>query len=304
MSNISVADILSFLNECGILCEFHGNPNIMVSGFSSLANYKHGTFTWIKNQGSITDQIETTRIRLAITSKEVEGSFKNIIRTDESKRAFFSCIEHFYESKKKNRKPIGEHTYIGPDVKIGKEVSIGHNCSIDGEIIIGDSVIIWNNVTIINKVSIGENTEIQSGSIIGHDGFGYVEDENHVKTMVKHYGGVRIGRNVLISSNVCVVRGTIDDTVIENGVKIDNMSHIAHNCYLGQNSALAFPCFLGGSSKIMDNGYVAGGIIRNQCIVHANAFVGMGAVVTKDVQADTIVIGNPAKEYKKYVGSK
>ena len=82
-------------------------------------------------------------------------------------------------------------------------------------------------------------------------------------------------------------------------MKIDNLSHIAHNCHLEKNAALAFPCFLGGSSTIKTNGYVAGGIVRNQCTVYENGFVGMGAVVTKDVKADTVVIGNPAREYKK-----
>ena len=98
-------------------------------------------------------------------------------------------------------------------------------------------------------------------------------------------------------SNVCIVRGTIDDTVIEDGVKIDNLSHVAHNCVLEENAVMAFPCFLGGSSRVEQNGYIAQGVVRNQCTVHENGFVGMGAVVTKDVPANTIVVGNPAKPF-------
>ena len=298
MSEIKISDILAFLDESNIEFSFTGEKDTVISGFSSLRKYKAGSFTWVKKQENIPDDMNLEDITLVITSYGIEGKFRNIIRTNDSKHAFFSTIEHFFDVKKEYP-PIGDYTYIGPNVKLGENVRIGHNCTLDGDIIIGNNTIIWNNVSIINRVVIGENTEIQSGAVIGHDGFGYTEDENHIKTMVKHYGGVVIGDDVLISSNVCVVRGTIDDTVIENGSKIDNLSHVAHNCYLGENSALAFPCFLGGSSRIEKNGYIAGAIIRNQCTVHENGFVGMGAVVTKDVPADTVVIGNPAKEYKK-----
>lgn len=296
MKDITVKDILNYLDELNLEYAFSGDETTLVKGFSSLSNYKSGTFTWIKKQTSIPEDFQTDSIILAFVSLDIIDNAKNTIRTKESKRAFFSTIEHFYGGSR-DVPPVGKYTYIGPDVVLGNNVKIGHNCTLDGEITIGDNTIIWNNVSIVNRVTIGSNSEIQSGCVIGHDGFGYTEDENHVKKMVKHYGGVTIGNSVLISSNVCVVRGTIDDTVIGDGSKIDNLSHVAHNCILGENVALAFPCFLGGSSKIERNGYIAGGIIRNQCTVHENGFVGMGAVVTKDVSKGTIVIGNPAKEY-------
>ena len=298
MKRIRIVDILYFLSESSVEYSFEGNENEEIIGFSSLGNYKDGTITWIKKQENIPLEMETQKITLAITSPGIKGSFRNIIRTSESKHAFFSSIEHFFD-KNEGKPPVGNFTYIGPNVKIGKNVKIGHNCSLDGDITIGDNTILWNNISIINRVTIGCNSEIQSGCVIGHDGFGYTENENNEKKMVKHYGGVLIGNQVHVSSNVCIERGTIDDTVIEDGTKIDSLSQISHNCYLGKNVALAFPCFLGGSSKVESNSYVAGGIIRNQCTVHENGFVGMGAVVINDVPPDTMVIGNPAKECKK-----
>lgn len=293
-----VKDILNYLNKEEIVYQFIGDENASVEGFSSLSNYKIGSFTWVKKRENIPNHLDCNSVELVFTNEDLNQLFRNSIITQESKRAFFSSIEHFY-SNDDSRPPVGSFTYIGPKVKLGKNVRIGHNCTLDGDITIGDSTVIWNNVSIINKVTIGSNCEIQSGAVIGHDGFGYTEDDNHIKTMVKHFGGVSIGNNVLISSNVCVCRGTIDDTIISNGAKIDNLSHIAHNCKLGFNSALAFPCWLGGSSTLQDNAYVAAGVIRNQCIVGENGFVGMGAIVTKNVQPDTIVVGNPAKPFKK-----
>lgn len=117
--------------------------------------------------------------------------------------------------------------------------------------------------------------------------------------MVRHFGGVTIGDRVLIGENVCVSWGTIDDTVLSSGVKIDSLSHIAHNCRFEEDAAMAAPCRTNGSVHIGRNTYLAGAIIRNQCTVGEIAFVGLGAVVVKDVAPGITVVGNPAKPFRK-----
>lgn len=294
-----IADILDFLREEGISFAFAGDETGSVEGFSSLGHYKPGSFTWIKKQGSIPEGFDLSRLTLVFVSEEVDAEpAPNVIRTVESKRAFFSTIEHFY-AQEEERPSIGQFTYISPKVKLGKNVRIGHNCTLDGDITIGDGTVIWNNVVIVNRVSVGKDCEIQSGTVIGHDGFGYTEDDAGKKQMVKHFGGVFIGNNVLISSNVCVCRGTIDDTVISDGTKVDNMCHIAHNCILKEDVALAYPCWLGGSTYIEKNGYLASATVRNQSVIGEGSFVGLGAVVVKDVEPHTTVAGVPAKLFKK-----
>lgn len=290
-----ISEILDFLKEENVSFTFTGDPEGGVEGFSSLNHYKPGSFTWIKKQGNIPEGFDLGQISLAFISQEVgAGPIPNTIRTTESKRAFFSSIEHFY-AQEEERPAVGQFTYISPKVKLGKDVRIGHCCVLDGDITIGDRTEIWNNVTIVNRVQIGKDCRIHSGSVIGHDDTAYTEDQNHRKTMIRHYGGVQIGDDVWIGKNVCVNRGTIDDTVVERGVKIDDLSQISHNCVLEADVALAFPCSLGGSTHIGRNGYIAGAIIRNQCKIGENAFVGMGAVVVKDVAPGETVVGNPAK---------
>lgn len=293
---MQIAEILDFLRSEGIPFTFFGNEVDEVEHFSSLAHYKLGTFTWVKKTENVPVDVDISQIALAFVSENVDGNFRNIIRTPESKHAFFSTIEHFY-AENEERPAIGQFTYISPKVKLGKGVRIGHNCTLDGDITIGDGTVIWNNVTIINRVTIGKNCDIHSGAVIGHDGYGYTEDEAHKKTMVKHFGGVTIGDDVLISDNVCIARGAIDDTTLADGAKIDNLCHIAHNCVLGEDAALAYPCKLGGSTNIKKNGYLSGATIRNQCTIGENAFVGLGAVVVKDVKAGQTVVGNPAKPF-------
>ena len=192
---------------------------------------------------------------------------------------------------------MGQFTYLSPKVKLGKNVRIGHNCTLDGDITIGDGTVIWNNVVIVNRVTIGRDCDIHSGAVIGHDGYAYTEDALHKKTMIKHFGGVSIGDRVLIGENVCISRGTIDDTILESGVKIDALGHIAHNCWFEEDAAMAVPCSVSGSVHIGRNGYLAGTIIRNQCVIGENAFIGMGAVVVKDVPSGETVVGNPAKPF-------
>ena len=295
---MKITEILRFLDEEQIPYVFRGRAESEVARFSSLTRYKPGTFTWVKKQENIPDGFDCTAVALAFVSEGVTGAFPNVIETPQSKHAFFSVMEHFY-GEEENHPAIGQFTYLSPQVKLGKNVRIGHNCTLDGDITIGDDTVIWNGVTIVNHVTIGSRCEIKSGAVIGHDGYAYTEDASHKKTMVKHFGGVTIGNDVLIGENLCISRGTIDDTTLGNGVKLDALGHVAHNCYFERDSAMAVPCSVSGSVHVGENAYIAGDIIRNQCTVGDNAFVGLGAVVVKDVPADTTVIGNPAKPYNK-----
>lgn len=296
---MKILDILDFLRAEGVPFTFTGDEAGAVEGFSSLAHYKPGTFTWVKKPSSVPEGFDLGRTALAVVSEDVDaGAAPNVIRTPESKRAFFSAIEHFY-AREEERPPVGRFTYLSPGVKLGKGVRIGHNCTLDGDIVIGDGTVIWNNVVIINRVAIGADCEIRSGAVIGHDGYAYTEDGHRKKTMVRHFGGVSVGDRVLIGENVCISRGTIDDTVLESGVKIDALGHIAHNCRFGEDAAMAVPCSVSGSVQVGRRAYLAGDIIRNQCSIGEDAFVGLGAVVVKDVAPGETVVGNPARPFCK-----
>ena len=292
---MKISEILDFLRADGCPFAFSGNPEGTAEGFSSLNRYRPGSFTWIKMQKNIPEGMDLSSLALVFAAEGVDtGAAPSVIRSPESKRAFFSTIEHFY-AQEEERPAVGQFTYISPKVKLGKHIRIGHNCTLDGDITIGDGTVIWNNVVIVNRVVIGKHCDIHSGAVIGHDGFAYTENVEHQKTMVKHFGGVTIGDRVLIGENVCVSRGGIDDTVVEDGTKVDSLSHIAHNCHLCENVSLAAPCRTNGSVVVGRNACLAGAIVRNQRRVGEDAFVGLGAVVVKDVAPGALVAGNPAK---------
>lgn len=297
---MKIKEILDYLDGNNENYLFIGDENTEINRFSSLNYYKSGSMTWIKNKEGLSKKntLEVRELNLAIIQKGIalQDTPKNYIVIDESKRIFFEILEHFYGDEKTKDK-IGEGTYISPKVKIGDNVIIGCNCTIDGEISIGDNTTIFNNVNIINDVTIGENCEIQSGVSIGHNGFGYTENNNK-KSIIKHYGGVSIGKDVFIGANTCIARGTIDNTVIGDDCKIDTLCHIAHNAILGKSVTLITGSLIYGSVTIENNGYIASGIIKNQLTVEANSIVGMGSVVTKDIEANSTVVGVPAKRIK------
>lgn len=192
-----------------------------------------------------------------------------------------------------------KYKIIGKIAKIGYNVKIGHNCSIDGDITIGDNTEIWDNVIMRNKIEIGANSTIQSGVCIGHDGFAFTEDKNYIKKMVKHYGGVRIGDNVFIGAHSTIIRGTIDNTEIGEGVKIDAFCLVAHNVVIENHAAIYGGAVLGGSVHIEPYAHVVSAIVKNQIRIGGNALVGTGSVVVKDVEPNVVVAGNLARAIDK-----
>lgn len=293
---ITAKDILDYLESESMVFQFRGDLQVLVEGFSSAANYKENTVTWFKTS-QVKGNNKKEPIALVVLQEGCEAEAKAVIEAQNSKAIFFHIIEHFF-AEGKPEMAIGKGTIIGSDVKLGENVVIGNNCSIEGNIEIGEGTHIADNVVIRNRVRIGRYCNIQSLTVIGEDGFGYSEDGSHKKTMIRHYGGVIIGDEVFIGSHVNIARGTIDDTVIGNGVKIAPTTHIGHNNVIG-NDVTIICSQLFGSVHVEDNAYITSSVIRNQCRIGEDAVVGMGSVVTKNVEQKKTVIGVPAKEMQK-----
>ena len=273
------------------------SEKIEISGISTFYNYKSNTITWLKNKEIFLKNSINTKIEFIILAEDIKEykNFKNYIVTKKAKELFFLIIKYFCSSLEKNSKIENKNSIISSKAKIADNVIIGNYCTIEDNVNIGKNTIIGNNVTIKNNTVIGESCIIQSGAIIGEDGFGFI-DINNKKIRVVHLGGVQIGNFVEIGANTCIVKGTIDNTIIENNVKIDNLCHIAHNIIIKENTAIVAQTLLGGSVKIGENCWISTSAIRNQINIGKNTLVGLGSVVVKDVPENSIVYGNPAKK--------
>ena len=153
---------------------------------------------------------------------------------------------------------VGPHVVVEAEAEIGPRVRIGPGCVVGRGSVLGADCALMANITLYHGVSIGERVRIHSGTVIGADGFGFANDSGHwVK--IHQLGGVVIGNDVEIGACTTIDRGALGDTVIGNGVIIDNQVQIAHNVRIGDYSALAGCAAVAGSTVIGRHCMLAGG---------------------------------------------
>ena len=204
------------------------------------------------------------------------GSTQNFIVVDDPYLAYAKTSKVFFDAYKASNEAV--------ETKYGKNVQIGQNTVINSNCAIGDNVIIHDNVSIYSCTDIGDNSIIHSGSVIGSDGFGYAPN-NSGWHKIEHLGGVKIGKNVEIGAKTAVDRGALGDTIIEDGVKIDNQVHIAHNTIIGENTAIAGQSGTAGSVKIGKNCQIAGQVgIIGHIEIADNVIVMAKTLVTKSLK--------------------
>jgi len=146
---------------------------------------------------------------------------------------------------------------IDDGAQVGARTEIGAGAYVGPEVVIGDDCLLHQNVTLYAGTSIGARGVLHAGVVIGADGFGFAGDAaGHTK--IPQVGGVRLGDDVEIGANSCVDRGTLSDTVIGAGTKIDNLVQIGHNCLIGRNCAICALTGLSGST-VLEDGVIMGG---------------------------------------------
>lgn len=194
---------------------------------------------------------------------------------------------------------LAPNVYFGADVEIGDNAVIGANCSIGRGVTIGHNVIIGDNVS-IQCAHIGDNVVIHPGARIGSEGFGFLPREDGPQK-IPQLGRVILQNGVEIGANSCVDRGTLDDTIIGENSKIDNLVQIGHNTKIGRNCQIAAKSGFAGSSEIGDNVLFGGrASIVNKAKLGDRCVVMACSIVSKSQKADTILAGNPAVEVKQW----
>jgi UDP-3-O-[3-hydroxymyristoyl] glucosamine N-acyltransferase len=154
---------------------------------------------------------------------------------------------------------IGPFVSIGAGVRIGPGVRIGAGCAIGAGVTIGERTLLHPRVTVYDGCRLGARCIVHSGAVIGADGFGMArEGERWVK--IPQVGAVRVGDDVEIGANTTIDRGALDDTVIEDGVKLDNLIQIAHNCVIGAHTVVAGCTGISGSTRVGRNCMIGGGV--------------------------------------------
>lgn len=300
---VLLPEIISFLGEK--LIDIKGGPyNQLIDNLADIDHVSDTTLDWV-NPSKVNKQdiVETSKAKVLLVDKsviysnEVGQQHKTLLVVENPKLCLAEIGNHFFVEKP--RPGIHPTAIIDPEAKIGKSVSIGAYCVI-GKAVIGDECVLDTNIRVYDFVEMGKGCVVKAGAVLGGAGFGYERDENGNKFRFPQIGQLIMGDCVEVGANTCIDRGALSDTIIGDYTKINNLCHIAHNNRIGKNVSIAGCVNISGSNVIEDDVWVApNASIRGFIHIGKEAFVGMGAVVVKDIPAGETWVGNPAHKMEK-----
>lgn len=310
---IPIKEIMQWFESRGNVILGEPDATITINAPRAIAEAKNIniTFATAKIKTQFVTLINTTESKLILVDKQLiaELQFKDppagktIVISENPKADIIAFCRHFLDFQKEPKaSKIHPSAAIGENVVMGKNVTIGAFVEIAAGCTIGDYAEIGSG-TVIKNADIGSHVEIGPNTVIGGTGFGYAKmKDSEAYAQFPHYGRVLIHDNVAIGSNSCIDRGSLSDTVIEEGVKIDNLVHIAHNVRIGKNSLVIACSMIAGSTVIGENCWIApASTIRNAITIGKGATVGLAATVTKDVEEGQTVMGSPATDMEEFL---
>ena len=302
-------NIESLLSMWGIDYRLEGTKTKMIKRVSTIEEATEDALTFCSSEGEKgISLISKSNAGIILCRKSMEEIIHPRIGTqifflDNPRLVFIQIINQIY-NKKKKRVGVSKRATIPKTAKIGSNCYIGNNTVIGDKCKIGDNTFIDDNVVLQNCV-IGNNCIIQPGVKIGADGFAYERYQTLELERFPHLMGVMIGNNVEIGANCSIARGSLSDTVICDGTKLDALVHVAHNVVIGKCCELTAGTIIGGSTTIGEATWLGlNSTLKHKIKVGNKVIVGCGATVIHDIVDEDIVAGVPAKSIKYKVNSK
>ena len=261
MPSIRLADLAQQLDA-----ELHGDGDIVITGVASMQSAGEGQITFMVNP-RYREHLAACQASAVVMTADDLPFAKSAALVVKNPSLTYARMAQILDTTPQPAQNIAPSAVIDASARLGNNVSVGANAVIESGVELGDNVIIgagcfvgkntrigagsrlWANVTVYHEIQIGEHCLIQSSTVIGADGFGYANDRgNWIK--IPQLGRVIIGDRVEIGACTTIDRGALDDTIIGNGVIIDNQCQIAHNVVIGDNTAVAGGVIMAGSLKI------------------------------------------------------
>jgi len=299
---ISLNQILTFLSTSNETA--NGNQTILNVLAIDDRDFQNDSIGWCSDKNK--DNLQKLTGGNVIVSREVYNELKdrlnslNLIPVEKPRSAFLKVLQEFF-AEKPTYGSIHPSAVIDSTVKFDSNaVSIGANVVIERGCVLGKNVSVGANTVIRSFTEIGDNCSLGSNNTIGGVGFGYEMNDEGQYELMPHIGNVVLKNNVEIGNNVCIDRAVLGSTILEENVKVDNLVHIAHGVKIGKNSLIIANAMIAGSVEIGENVWVSpSASVRQKLNIADNALVGLGSVVVKNVDANTVVAGNPAKPFEK-----
>ncbi|MDX7991915.1 UDP-3-O-(3-hydroxymyristoyl)glucosamine N-acyltransferase [Xenorhabdus littoralis] len=311
MVSIRLADLAQQLNA-----QLQGDGDIVITGIAPMRSANSEQITFLSDSRYTAKLAECQAAAVVLREADLPHCKVAALVVSDPYLAY-ARMAQIMDTTPQPAQDIHPSAVISSDVVLGKHVAIGANAVIESGVVLGDNVIVgagcfvgkntrigagtrlWANVSVYHNVEIGELCLIQSGTVIGSDGFGYANDRgNWVK--IPQLGTVIIGNKVEIGACTTIDRGALDNTVIGNGVIIDNQCQIAHNVTIGDNTAVAGGVIMAGSLKVGRYCMIGGASVINghMEICDKVTITGMGMVIRAITEPGVYSSGIPLQPNK------
>ncbi len=295
--------------------KLYGSEKIVIKGLAKIEEAEKGDLTFLY-LSAYEKYFSTTHASAILVRPNFNKIREDIsyIEVKNPNKAFFKIVNHFFtpdfnlqgidssasvhsNAKLGNNVSLGKNVVISSGCVIGDNVKIFHNTILHEDIKVGDDCLFFSNVTVRERSLIGNRVIIHSGTVVGSDGFGYDLDELGKFHKIHQIGVVKIEDDVELGANVCIDRASTGATIIRQGVKIDNLVHVAHNVVIGENTAIAAQAGISGSTKLGKNCLIAGqvGIVGHIEIADKVTLIAQSGV-SKGIAKPGTYFGSPAKE--------
>ncbi len=306
--------------------EVEGNNDVIIHDFSKIEQGREGTLTFLANP-KYEEFIYNTKASVALVNKDFTPSQPlpialTLIRVEnayEKLAHLLSLYNEFKSEKKGIENPsfidpsatigkdvyIGAFSYLGPNVKIGDGVQIHPGSYVGANSTIDNNVILFPGVKIYHNIQIGKYCVLHAGAVVGSDGFGFAPNSSNEYKKIPQVGNVIIKDYVEIGANTTIDRATIGSTVIEKGVKLDNLVQIAHNVEIGENTVIAAQTGIAGSTKIGRDVMIGGqvGINGHITITDGTKIAAQSGVAKSINQPNKIIQGSPSLDIGNFTRS-
>ncbi|MDD0809062.1 UDP-3-O-(3-hydroxymyristoyl)glucosamine N-acyltransferase [Curvibacter sp. RS43] len=243
--------------------ELHGDPSVPIARIASLESAQADAISFLSHP-RYQQQLATTQAACVIVAPAFRESAQArgaCIVTDQP-YAYFASLTRWWKRVTRPVDPQRVHpsAVIHPEAEVDPSARIGALCVIERGARIGADTVLHSRITVSEGCSIGDRCIVHPGVVIGADGFGFAPVDGRWEK-IEQLGAVRIGNDVEIGANTCIDRGALGDTVIADGVKLDNLIQIGHNVRIGEHTAMAGNAGVAGSATIGAHCTVGGGAV-------------------------------------------
>jgi UDP-3-O-[3-hydroxymyristoyl] glucosamine N-acyltransferase len=266
--------------------QLHGDPDLTVDGLAPLQSAQSGQISFLSHP-KYQQQLASSHAACVVVSPQFEAlavARGPCIVTDQPYLYFARLTQLWKRSLPVSSKPrVHPSAVIDPSASIDPSATIGPLCVVEADACIGAQTILKSRVTVGERCTVGARCIIHAGVVIGADGFGFAPNAGTWEK-IEQLGAVRIGNDVEIGANTCIDRGALEDTIIGDGVKLDNLIQIGHNVRVGAHTAMAGCVGVAGSAHIGERCTLGGGaIVLGHLTLADEVNISAASVVTRSI---------------------